>query len=210
MSANLQQSVRFHERIGDEDQQRADLYGVLATLFAAPPNADLLLSLRVQLQENGAPITPLERAWQSLCEAANVATEEACRDEYSVCFQGIGKPPVFLYISYYASGFLHEKPLAIIRQHLAQLGLSRKEGVSETEDHISSLCEVMRYLIMVEDLSIGDMNTQKRFFQAHLASWFEPLCDALSACEHASFYVRVGELLRAFLLVERLSFDYEE
>jgi TorA maturation chaperone TorD len=194
MSADREQRVRFEERIGDEDQQRADLYGVLATLFAGPPNADLLLALKVQSQQEDAPITPLERAWRSLCEAADPAAQEACRQEYSACFQGIGKPPVFLYISYYASGFLHEKPLANIRQHLAQLGLSRKEGVSETEDHISSLCEVMRYLIMVEDLSIGDMNSQKQFFQAHLASWFEPLCDALTACEHAHFYSCVGEL----------------
>jgi TorA maturation chaperone TorD len=123
---------------------------------------------------------------------------------------GIGKPAVFLYISFYASGFLHEKPLAKIRQDLAQLGLSRKEGVSETEDHISSVCEVMRYLIMLEDRNAGDLKAQKEFFHAHLASWFEPLCDAISSVPDARFYSHVGNLLRAFLSVERLSFDYED
>jgi TorA maturation chaperone TorD len=142
MSGEQTRMVRFQERIGDEDQQRADLYGVLATLFAEPPNADLLLALRVQSDATQAGATPLELAWKGLCDAADPSKVQALQDEYAACFMGIGKPAVFLYISYYASGFLHEKPLAKIRQDLAQLGLSRKEGVSETEDHISCLCEV--------------------------------------------------------------------
>ncbi len=210
MSTERTQTVRFQERIGDEDQQRADLYGVLATLFAGPPSADLLLALRIQAQSCEASHTPLESAWKGLCDAAEPAKEKEIADEYAAVFMGIGKPAVFLYISFYASGFLHEKPLAKIRQDLAQLGIGRKEGVSETEDHISSLCEVMRYLIMLEDRSVGDLNAQKEFFQAHLASWFEPLSDAISSVADARFYSHVGNVLRAFLSVERLSFDYEE
>ena len=209
------QKVVFHERIGDEDQQRADLYGVLATLFAGPPNNDLLMALAAQVepakeQKAGQGETALELAWRELCQSAQMMNASAAKQEYESCFMSVGKPPVFLYISYYASGFLHEKPLARIRQDLNELGISRKEGVSETEDHISSLCEVMRYLIMVEDLQAGDMAIQRRFFQEHLAAWFEPLADAIVAFPSAHFYGRVGELLRAFLSVERLSFDYED
>jgi TorA maturation chaperone TorD len=214
MSDTQVKPVVFIHKPGDEEQQRADLYSVLATLFARAPDQSTLAALAAQIDLAGASVgggtTPLEQNWRELCAAAKTVSDEIVRAEYEECFLAVGKPAVFLYISFYASGFLHEKPLAQIRQHLNELGISRKEGVSETEDHIASLCEVMRFLITVDDPALGSMETQRDFFQRHLASWFEPLADAIAACPTAHFYPHVAQVLRSFLSVERLAFDYEE
>ena len=42
--------------------------------------------------------------------------------------------------------------------------------VTETEDHIASLCEVMRYLIAGDDVGVSNLGAQQRFFNAHLRS----------------------------------------
>ena len=47
------------------------------------------------------------------------------------------------YGSYYLTGFLHERPLARLRDDLATLGVERAEGNCEPEDHAGTLCEIM-------------------------------------------------------------------
>ena len=75
-----------------------------------------------------------------------------------------------LYGSFYLAGALNEKPLVALRSDLRALGLERPETVDETEDHIASLCEVMRYLIAGDDLGVSNLATQQRFFDAPSAA----------------------------------------
>jgi len=42
------------------------------------------------------------------------------------------------------AGHLNEKPLVNIRRALGELWAEAAEEVTETEDHISALCEVMQ------------------------------------------------------------------
>jgi TorA maturation chaperone TorD len=81
----------------------------------------------------------LEAPWQALVAAMRATTPAAAAEEYDALFGGVGKPEVFLYGSYYLSGFLNEKPLAALRDDLAALGLARDEQRGETEDHIAAL-----------------------------------------------------------------------
>ncbi|WP_197711962.1 TorD/DmsD family molecular chaperone [Polynucleobacter necessarius] len=62
-------------------------------------------------------------------------------------FISVGKPNVVLNASFYLAGHLNERPLVNIRRALEGLGLESADEVTETEDHLSALCEVMRYLI---------------------------------------------------------------
>ena len=137
-----------------EETGRADIYGLLAALFAAPPSTGLLESIATAPTDDMSE-SVLEQAWRALVGAAQqvLATggAEAVREEYEKLFIGIGKPEVMLYGSFYLSGFLMEKPLAALRTDLAQLGLERADNVVESEDHIASLCEVMRYLIASDE-----------------------------------------------------------
>ena len=50
--------------------------------------------------------------------------------------------------SWYLTGFLMEKPLAVLRDDLTALGLARRDSCGEPEDHLAALCDVMRALLI--------------------------------------------------------------
>lgn len=190
----------------DEEAARADMYGLLATLlYAAPPQA--LIDTIAAAQSEGDGV--LERAWAELVLACRHAKADAVRDEYEALFIGTGKPEVMLYGSYYLSGFLMEKPLAALRADLAELGLERAADVTESEDHLASLCEVMRTLIAPEDALQADIAAQKTFFATHMQAWVPDACAAIIASRHAGLYAAVAKLARTFFEVETQAFDME-
>ena len=79
--------------------------------------------------------------------------------------------------------------------------------MSETEDHIAYLCEVMRFLIAGDDVSVSNLTHQRDFFAAHLQPWAHTLCDAIAAHPKAGFYAALADFTRAFLSVEAQGFD---
>jgi TorA maturation chaperone TorD len=196
--------LKFETPDDGEETARADLYGLLATLYAAPPSRALLATIAsAAAQGEGV----LHTAWAELVAACGKAKVDAVRAEYDSLFVGVGKPEVLPYASYYLSGFLMEKPLAELRADLADLGLERAEDVNEPEDHIAMLFEVMRYLIASGDIEQANIATQQRFFRTHLAPWTAQLFDAIEAHRDAAFYAIVTRLARAFVDVERQAFD---
>ncbi len=98
---------------------------------------------------------------------------EAVADEYSTLFGGVGKPEVYLFASHYLSGFLNDKALARLRSDLAALGLARDEAMPETEDHIAYLCEVMRYLIAGDEVSVSESHASARVLRGAPAAMGE-------------------------------------
>lgn len=190
-----------------EELARAELYGLLARLWLAPPDAELLSQFRVAVTEAPQPGGYLEAPWQSLVAAMRATTPEAAAGEYDALFGGVGKPEVFLYGSYYLAGFLHERPLAALRGDLAALGLQRDETRGETEDHVSGVFEVMRYLIAGEDVAISNLEQQRRFFRAHVQPWVARLADAVDEQPRATLWREVAALTRAFVQVEAQGFD---
>ncbi|MDP3138942.1 MAG: molecular chaperone TorD family protein [Burkholderiaceae bacterium] len=191
----------------DEETARAEVYGLLASLYYAAPSADLIAQLRVAVTE--APVAGgfLEEPWRVLVGAARAQSDAAVRAEYDALFGGVGKPEVYLFGSHYLSGFLNEKPLARLRDELARLGLARDEAVPETEDHIACVCEVMRYLIAGDDVAVSNLTQQRRFFGEQVQPWIGPLCDAIVAHPRARFYAALAEFTRAFATVESQGFD---
>lgn len=191
----------------DEETARAELYGLLAMLYYAPPAPELLAQLRVAATEAPSSGGFLEEPWRGLVAAARAFDDATIRQEYETLFGGVGKPEVYLFGSHYLSGFLNDKPLAKLREALAALGLTRDEAMPETEDHIAYLCEVMRYLIAGDDVAIANLTRQHEFFAEHLQSWTSQLCDAIAQHPKARFYAALAELTRAFLSVEMQGFD---
>ena len=55
-------------------------------------------------------------------------TAERVEREYFNLFIGLGRGELLPYGSYYQSGFLHERPLARLREQLSRLGIERAEG----------------------------------------------------------------------------------
>lgn len=191
----------------DEETARAEVYGLLAHLFYAPPDAALLAALQVAVTEAPAAGAFLEEPWRELVGAARALDERAIRDEYDALFGGVGKPEVYLFGSHYLTGFLNDRPLAQLRDDLAALGLERAESMGETEDHIAYLCEVMRYLIAGDDVALANLTRQREFFSRHLQPWVQAMCDALAAHPRARFYAALARFTGAFTAVEAQGFD---
>jgi TorA maturation chaperone TorD len=204
MSAVL--DVRSAPVLSDEDRARAEHYAVLSRLFASAPDAEFLRKLPALAATWGSSANALGQAWLMLRDAALNTDAEQLEDEYTRLFLTIGRPDVMLFGSFYMAGFLMEGPVVELRADLAELGLGRRLGVTESEDHIAALCDVMRHLIVTGPDAAG-LGRQQLFFTRHIAPWFEALCDALERAPDARFYPRTAALVRAFFEIERLAFD---
>ena len=86
-------------------------------------------TLLEQLAELRGDATPLGVAHAALAEAASDAqTSTRVEREFFDLFIGLGRGELLPYASYYLTGFLHERPLARLREDLAALGIERAEG----------------------------------------------------------------------------------
>ena len=203
-------SLHFSTPDDREELARAEVYGLLAELFYAPPSLELYEQLQVAPTVAPAPGAFLEASWTELVAASRRLSLAQVREEYAALFVSIGKPEVFLYGSYFIAGALNEKPLVALRHELQWLGLERPDTVAETEDHIASLCEVMRYLIAGDDLAVSNLAQQQRFFNAHLRGWTDALWTAVADHPRAEFYRAVSLFARDFFAVEAQAFDLIE
>jgi TorA maturation chaperone TorD len=204
------QPMRFASADDGEELARAELYGLLASLWLAPPDDALLQQFKVAVTQAPQAGAPLEAPWHDLVAAMRATTVAAAADEFDALFLGVGKPEVFVYASYYLSGFLNERPLAQLREELQRLDLTRDPARGETEDHVAYLFEVMRYLIAGDDGAVCNLEQQRRFFRAHLQPWLAQLCDAVDAQPRATVWRAVAGLTRGFAQVETQAFDLLE
>lgn len=186
--------------ISEIDSARAQEYALLAALLGRAPNSDLLNRL-AQLRGDA---TPLGLAHADLAEAASNTNADNVEREFFNLFIGVGRGELLPYGSYYLTGFLHERPLARLRQDLVELGVERAEGVAEPEDHAAILCEVMAGLINRKFPAAQDAD--RDLFEKHLRPWIGRFFSDLEQAEGATFYRRVGRLGRAFVDIETEAF----
>lgn len=148
----------------------------------------------------------LGQAVNDLADAAAAAAPDQLEQEFQSLFIGLGRGELVPYGSYYQAGFLMEKPLAKLRQDMARLGVERADGVTEPEDHIAGICEIMAGLI---DGAFGDgaASEQSAFFDRHIAPWAPRFFEDLESAETASFYKPVATVGRVFLSIESAARD---
>jgi len=200
---------REFEELTPEDTARADLYALLAHLFQAAPDEDLLAVLANADDVSAeAPHSLVGEAWRKLQSAAAAADPEALAQEFQDLFVGVGSGEVMAYGSWHLTGFLMEEPLARLRDDLAQLGLSRLQSAAEPEDHIAALAEVMRLLVRGGDgIPAAAFEVQKAFFTRHLRPWYARFAEQLAKAPSANFYRAAGELTKTFLDTEAALFE---
>lgn len=190
----------------DEDLLRAQLYGLLGRLLAAPPDAELLTALQV-LGGDGGDNSEVGRAYHALGAMARATTATAARAEFQALFIGIGQGDLTPFASYYLTGFLHEKPLAALRGDMAALGIARADDVTEPEDHVAALMDMMSGLITGAFGAPVDLATQHAFFRTHIAPWTPRFFEDLQAAASARFYMPVGTLGGLFMDIEQQAFE---
>ena len=205
MSSELNLSAHSHAL--DEETARAEVYGLLSHLFYQAPSDAWLAQLQVAVTEAPDAGGFLEEPWRELVASARSLSQAQIASEYNSLFGGVGKPEVYVFGSHYLSGFLNEKPLVRLRDDLAELGLGRSEGMSETEDHVAYVFEVMRFLIAGDDVAVSNLTRQQAFFNQHVQSWLPALCQVLQSQPRAVFYARLAAFTEAFISVESQGFD---
>jgi TorA maturation chaperone TorD len=186
--------------LDDVDAARAQEYALLAVLLARAPDAALLK--RIARLRGDA--TPLGVAHAGLAQAAADAAAEQIAREYFDLFVGVGRGELLPYGSFYLTGFLHERPLARLREDLRALGIERGERHHEPEDHAAILCEIMAGLIGGQFPATTDR--QRQVFEGHLAPWIGRFFADLAGAEAAGFYRHVGALGRLFIEIEAKAF----
>ena len=185
--------------VDEIDQLRAAEYGLLSLLLGKAPDADTLS--RVAGLKGDA--SDLGMAHIELAAAA-ASDDSAVSKEFFRLFIGVGRGDLLPYASYYLTGFLHERPLARVREDLDRLGIERAGPSREPEDHIAILLEVMAGLAR-NDFEAG-FDEQKRFFERHLKPWAARMFADLEMSQSANFYRAVGRVGRVFMELESEAF----
>ena len=183
--------------VADDDVIRANTYGLLGALLAGPPR-DTLVDLLAGI-EAPSPDDGLGAAWETLKRAAQRADVAAVDDEYHDLFIGVGRGELIPYGSWYLTGFVMDKPLALLRSDLATLGFERQDEVKEPEDHAAALLETMALVVASPEHGI---DVQRRFFDRHVATWMHTFFADLQTAGSARFYRSVGQLGERFMAFE--------
>ena len=179
-----------------DDAVRANTYGLLGALLASSPRQeifDLLTGIDPPTGDG------MGTAWGELSRAAQDADVEAVDDEYHDLFIGVGRGELIPYGSWYLTGFVMDKPLAVLRSDLAALGFERCGEVKEPEDHAAALLETMALIAASAEHGI---DVQRRFFDRHVATWMRTFFADLQRAGSARFYRAVGQFGDQFLAFE--------
>jgi TorA maturation chaperone TorD len=196
--------VSSKSEVDEIDQLRAAEYDLLSLLLGKAPDADTLS--RVAALKGDA--SDLGMAHIELAAAAAAVDDRAVSKEFFDLFIGLGRGDLLPYASYYMTGFLHERPLARVREDLDVLGIERADISREPEDHIAILLEVMAGLARGD--FEADFSEQARFFELHLKPWAVRMFADLELSRSAKFYRAVGRVGRVFMELESGAFTLSE
>jgi TorA maturation chaperone TorD len=190
-------------QLDEQDQARANFYGLIARLFYLPPDAQLLGELinAKAFDDSGSEIA---QAWSEMAAGCSSAFPVQLENEHTELFVGTGKAEVTPYLSFYVLKHANDNPLVALRQQLERWGIERRESAHEPEDHIAGVCETMRFAIAVQH---RDLAEQKDFFDHFIHRGAVAFCDAVSASRKAHFYRSVARFSRAFFELEREAFE---
>lgn len=189
---------------GGTEAARSGLYTLLAAFLARSPDAAVLAAAA----DLRGPATPLGRALDELASQAAASDPEAAAREHGALFIGVERGELVPYASWYLTGFLHDRPLARLRQDMAALGLERRPGVAEPEDHIGAVCEIMATLT-AEAVDAEGEARERRFFDRHLAPWAGRFFKDLEGAHAARLYRPLGTFGRLFVEIEAAAWELQ-
>jgi TorA maturation chaperone TorD len=191
---------QMKSEIDEIDQLRAAEYGLLSLLLGKAPDAETLKRVATLKGD----VSDLGIAHIELSVAAAASDDRTVSKEFFDLFVGLGRGELLPYASYYLTGFLHERPLARVREDFNTLGIERAGPSREPEDHIAILLEVMSGLARGE--FEADFSEQVRFFERHLKPWAARMFADLEMSQSAKFYRAVGRVGRIFMELESEAF----
>jgi TorA maturation chaperone TorD len=186
--------------IDDVEVARSQEYALLSSLLSRAPGQALL----ERLADLRGDASPLGLAHAAVAEAARRICAAHVEREYFNLFIGLGRGELLPYGSYYLTGFLHDRPLARLREDLVRLGIERAAGQAEPEDHAAIQCEVMAGV--VSRRFPASPGADRELFEKHLSPWIGRFFADLERAEAADLYRRIGTLGRVFIDIETEAF----
>jgi len=202
---------------------RSEVYGLLARVFRAAPDAELVRHLKKReiartLDGLGFPASDC---------FPDVREEQLLEDlavEYTRLFVGPG-PRISLYESVNANtggrseAALWSERTVKVKNFIEGTGLNYASDFADLPDHVSVELEFMQRLASneAEALLAGRraeaqtlVNIQRTFFHDHIGSWLSILCGKVIANAKEPFYKAMAELSQAVVEFERDIFASEE
>ena len=180
--------MALRSRVSEEDRLRADLYDFMGTLLSGPPDQALLRQTSALTGDD----SDLGSAIKAMARVAAVSKARGVESEFNALFIGMGRGELLPYASYYLTGFLNEKPLALLRKDMSGLMITRAPNVFEPEDNIASLFEMMAGMILGRFGEPVDDDRQVTFYNKHIAPWASHFFSDLEAAKNSVFYASVG------------------
>lgn len=191
--------------VAEEDMLRAQLYQMLSHFLGNPPSQKDLDNLAAMSGDS----SPLGEAIASLSAIAGKTDVVLVAQEYQDLFIGVGRGELLPFASYYLTGFLHEKPLAALRQDMQRLGIARRADVKIPEDHIATIFEMMAGMIEGKYGTVYGLGEQREFFNKHIGSWAKHFMTDLEGAKASILYAALGTIGRIFLDIEEVAFTMD-
>ena len=194
------------------EQQRADIFRLLAVLFY-PPDKDALLEERV----SDNLVRLVENAWPSVIDHVKGmcnALEKADADQLSVAHAKLFVGPFELKAPPYGSVYLEsdkrlmgDSTVEVMKMY-ERAGLSLRDENRDAPDHIAIELEFMHYLASreIQALQGGDstqalefLQMQHSFCDKYLKPWMEPFTEKIRESSEVDFYTLLAMTLSIFI-----------
>ena len=127
------------------------------------------------------------------------------REHYELFVNPFGRTPINMMASWYLDGRSFGESLAALRALLAEAGVERAADVSESEDSLVVLLDVLAFLI--EEERHGDPGAMRGFQSRLVTGYLTPLAkgvtEAVSGHDEVRFYTACCRLLCGYLDLEK-------
>lgn len=200
---------------------RESIYRMLSSLYFKELSPEQIEFFREATLDGFAELDPLmEEGAKNVKRALrrlNAGTREDLAVDYAHTFLAAGSTKSETRACPYESVFTSRDGLIMqearddVYRYMLGEHLEPDQSLHIPEDHIAFVFEFMANLCVRfnEAMEAGDeaeaqrvFTVQKEFFEAHIASWIDKLCDAIEACCRTDFYRGVSQMTRGYVRVE--------
>ena len=193
--------------------ERARLYGLLATIFGAPPDADLLVRLRSPDFLDLLAQSDLDIGGEFARKPVEALREELAED-YTRLFCGPGKhisPHESVQLKR-GSGSLWGEETVLVKRFIETAGFDYDADFNGIPDHVAVELEFLSRLAENESRCWQSENLtgagnalewQLEFINRHAGKWMPLFCRKIAQEDTSPFYCIFADLLRQFLAGEK-------
>ncbi len=189
--------------------ERASLLSLLANLFRAKPNKEMLLALRTETLRDA-----LSQAGMVLDEDFYSADIDALTESLSVQYTSLFLLPGSLISPHESvqlkggSGLLRGPETSRVAEFYRYVGFQLDDAIPMEPDHICIELEFLSHLNEEEysawrdgrtGVALDALRYQNEFLNRHLCNWIFDFVEKIEEADRSGFYTQVAQMTSAFL-----------